>query len=213
MNLNNFIDHTFLKATGTKEVIKNLCEEAKQYKFKAVCVNPMWVKYASELLINTDVEVATVIGFPLGATTTAAKVAETKQAIADGATEIDVVLSIGKLLDGEFEYVKQDLTEVVKASASYPVKVIIEAVLLNKDQKIMACELSKEAGAAYVKTSTGFSTGGATIEDVALMRKVVGARLGVKASGGVRNAEQAKQMIKAGATRIGTSSGIKMVTE
>ncbi len=213
MKLETFIDHTYLKADGTQEIITRLCQEAKAYQFKAVCVNPTWVSLAANLLQDSGVEVATVVGFPLGATTTVAKTAEASQAVSDGATEIDMVINLGYLLDGDYDSVKKDIIAVVNAANQVPVKVIIETALLNDGQKRKACQLAQEAGAAFVKTSTGFSTAGASVEDIILMRSVVGKYMGVKASGGVRNAQQAKAMIAAGASRIGTSSGIKIVTE
>ena len=212
MNLAQYIDHTFLKANGTQDVIERLCAEARDYQFKAVCVNAGWIKLCHQLLQDTDVEIASVVGFPLGATSTESKVAETIQAIADGATEIDMVINIGHLLDGENAAVEADIAAVVRAAGDVPIKVIIEAAYLNDEQKIRACQLAKSANAAYVKTSTGFGPSGATVEDVALMRKTVGPDMGVKAAGGIRTAEQAIAMIAAGATRIGASSGIKIVT-
>ncbi len=212
MNIAKYIDHTLLKPEATKEQIEKLCQEAKEYEFASVCVNPTWVSYAAELLKGSSVKVCTVIGFPLGATSTETKAFETKQAIEDGATEIDMVINIGRLKSGEDEFVKRDIEAVVNAAKGKAlVKVIIETSLLTNDEKERACRLSVEAGADFVKTSTGFSTGGATVEDVKLMREVVGPNVGVKASGGVRSAEDAKQMIDAGATRIGASSGVAIV--
>ncbi|AIF69292.1 deoxyribose-phosphate aldolase [Palaeococcus pacificus DY20341] len=210
-----YIDHTNLRAYATKEDIIKLCEEAKKYGFYAVCVNPYRVKLAKEQLEGSDVKVATVIGFPLGATPTEVKVFEAKKALEDGAEELDMVLNIGALKDGNYEYVKNDIAEIVKVAHERGalVKVIIETCYLTDEEKEIACKLAMEAGADFVKTSTGFGSGGATIEDVKLMRKVVGDKLGVKASGGIRTYEQAKAMIEAGATRIGTSSGIKIVEE
>lgn len=206
------IDHTLLKAETTKEQIKVLCEEAKEYGFASVCVNPTWVKYAAELLQGSDVKVCTVIGFPLGANTTETKAFETKNAIENGATEVDMVINIGALKDGDDELVERDIKAVVEAAKGKALtKVIIETCLLTEEEKVRACELSVKAGADYVKTSTGFSTGGATVEDVALMRKTVGPNIGVKASGGVRNTEDAQKMIEAGATRIGASAGVSIV--
>lgn len=212
MNIAKYIDHTLLKPEATKVQIEKLCQEAKEYEFASVCVNPTWVSYAAELLKGSSVKVCTVIGFPLGATSTETKAFETKQAIEDGATEIDMVINIGRLKSGEDEFVKRDIEAVVNAAKGKAlVKVIIETSLLTNDEKERACRLSVEAGADFVKTSTGFSTGGATVEDVKLMREVVGPNVGVKASGGVRSAEDAKQMIDAGATRIGASSGVAIV--
>ncbi len=206
------IDHTLLKAETTKEQIKVLCEEAKEYGFASVCVNPTWVKYAAELLQGSDVKVCTVIGFPLGANTPETKAFETKNAIENGATEVDMVINIGALKDGDDELVERDIKAVVEAAKGKALtKVIIETCLLTEEEKVRACELSVKAGADYVKTSTGFSSGGATVEDVALMRKTVGPNIGVKASGGVRNTEDAQKMIEAGATRIGASAGVSIV--
>ncbi|MDN4607061.1 deoxyribose-phosphate aldolase [Sporosarcina highlanderae] len=207
-----YIDHTLLKADAKKEEIISLCEEAKTYSFASVCVNPAWVKTASEILKGTDVEVCTVIGFPLGASTTEVKAFETKDAIEKGATEIDMVINIGALKSGDDDTVGQDIAGVVDAAKGKAiVKVIIETSLLTDQEKRKACELSRAAGADFVKTSTGFSTGGATEEDVKLMRGVVGPEMGVKASGGVRSFEDMQKMINAGATRIGASSGVKIM--
>jgi deoxyribose-phosphate aldolase len=211
-NIAKMIDHTLLKADTKKEQIVKLCEEAKQYGFASVCVNPTWVATAAELLKGTDVKVCTVIGFPLGANTPETKAFETKDAIEKGATEVDMVINIGALKDGNDELVERDIRAVVDAAKGKAlVKVIIEACLLTEEEKVRACELAVKAGADYVKTSTGFSTGGATVEDVALMRKTVGPEIGVKASGGVRDLQGAEAMIKAGATRIGASSGVAIV--
>jgi deoxyribose-phosphate aldolase len=212
MDIAGMIDHTLLKPEATKEQIKKLCEEAKEYKFASVCVNPGWVKYASELLEGTGVNVVTVIGFPLGATTLESKVFEAKNAVENGAAEVDMVLNIGALKGGDNDYVEKEIRAVVDAVKGKALtKVIIEASLLTDEEKVRACELAVKAGADYVKTSTGFSTGGATVEDVKLMRKTVGPDIGVKASGGVRSAEDAKNMIEAGASRIGASSGVAIV--
>ena len=206
------IDHTALKADTSKDSIRVLCEEARANKFKAVCVNPTHVRYCSELLKDTEVKVATVIGFPLGANTPQTKAFETKDAIAMGAHEVDMVINIGALKDGDLDLVKADIEAVVVAADNKAlVKVIIETALLTDDEKTKACQLAMEAGADYVKTSTGFSTGGATLEDVRLMRSVVGEKLGVKASGGVKDYKTAVAMMEAGATRIGTSSGVEIV--
>ena len=205
------IDHTLLKADTTRPQIEKLCEEAKKYVFASVCVNPTWVKYSAELLAGTEVKVCTVIGFPLGASTSAVKAFETKDAIANGAGEIDMVINIGALKNGEFDVVRDDIKAVVEAANGTLVKVIIETCLLTEEEKVKACQLSVEAGADFVKTSTGFSTGGANAEDIALMRKTVGPDLGVKASGGVRNLEDMKKMIENGATRIGASSGVAIM--
>ncbi|MCM3215324.1 MULTISPECIES: deoxyribose-phosphate aldolase [Niallia] len=206
------IDHTLLKADATKEQVKTLCEEAKEYSFASVCVNPTWVQYASELLAGTEVKVCTVIGFPLGATTSATKAFETANAIENGATEVDMVINIGALKDKNFDLVKEDIKAVVDAAKGKALtKVIIETSLLTDEEKEKACVLAVEAGTDFVKTSTGFSTGGATVEDIALMRKTVGPEIGVKASGGVRSSEDTEKMIEAGATRIGASSGVAIV--
>jgi deoxyribose-phosphate aldolase len=211
-NIAKMIDHTLLKADSTKDQVTKICEEAKEYKFASVCVNPGWVKYSAELLQGTDVKVCTVIGFPLGATTSETKAFETKDAIEKGATEVDMVINIGALKDGNDDLVKQDIEAVTNAAKGKALtKVIIETSLLTDEEKERACRLAVEAGTDYVKTSTGFSTGGATIEDIKLMRKTVGPDIGVKASGGVRSVEDAKNMIEAGATRIGASSGVQIV--
>ncbi|WP_335869313.1 deoxyribose-phosphate aldolase [Bacillus sp. 2205SS5-2] len=206
------IDHTLLKAEATKQQVDTLCEEAREHQFASVCVNPTWVKYSSEKLQGSDVEVCTVIGFPLGATTPETKAFETKNAIENGATEVDMVINIGALKDRDLELVERDIRAVVAASKGKALsKVIIETSLLSDEEKVIACELSVKAGADYVKTSTGFSTGGATVADVTLMRKTVGPDIGVKASGGVRSVEDAQAVMEAGATRIGASSGVKIV--
>jgi deoxyribose-phosphate aldolase len=205
------IDHTLLKAEATKEQVLQICKEAKQYGFASVCVNPTWVKFSAEQLAGTDVKVCTVIGFPLGANTSAVKAYETKDAIANGAGEIDMVINIGALKDANYDLVREDIKAVVDAANGTLVKVIIESCLLTEEEKIKACELAVEAGADFVKTSTGFSTGGATAEDIALMRKTVGPDIGVKASGGVRSLEDMKLMVQNGATRIGASSGVAIM--
>ncbi|HFI0040840.1 TPA: deoxyribose-phosphate aldolase [Streptococcus suis] len=211
MKLNKFIDHTVLKPETTKEQVAKVLEEAKEYDFASVCINPTWVSFAAEGLKGTDVKVCTVIGFPLGANTPAVKAFETKDAIANGADEIDMVINIGALKDKNYDLVLEDIKAVVDASGDKLVKVIIETCLLTDEEKVKACELSKEAGADFVKTSTGFSTGGATVEDVALMRKTVGPEMGVKASGGARSYEDAIAFIEAGASRIGASSGVAIM--
>lgn len=214
MQLNQYIDHTLLKADTTKDQIEKLCAEAKEYGFASVCVNPTWVKYSSELLEGTNVKVCTVIGFPLGAATSETKAFETKNAIMNGATEVDMVINIGELKNNNTELVETDIRSVVEAANGRALtKVIIETCLLTDEEKVKACELSVKAGADFVKTSTGFSTGGAIVEDVKLMRKSVGPKIGVKASGGIRTKEDALIMIDAGATRIGASSGINIVKE
>jgi len=211
-NIAAMIDHTLLKPEATKQQIEALCQEAKEYKFASVCVNPTWVSTAKELLQGSGVMVCTVIGFPLGATTSETKAFETKNAIDHGAEEVDMVINIGALKDGNDELVENDIRAVVEAAKGKAhTKVIIETSLLSKEEKIRACELSLKAGADFVKTSTGFSTGGATPEDIALMRKTVGPDMGVKASGGVRSTEDVQKMIEAGATRIGASSSIAII--
>ncbi|MBH8597377.1 deoxyribose-phosphate aldolase [Thermoactinomyces sp. CICC 10523] len=206
------IDHTLLKPEATLEQIRFLCEEAKQYHFASVCVNPFWVKEAAKLLAGTDVKVCTVVGFPLGATTTETKVFETKDAVKNGADEIDMVINIGALKSGDSETVKRDIEAVVKAAEGKLVKVILETGLLNDEEIAGASKLAKEAGAHFVKTSTGFGNGGATVEAVRLMRKTVGTDLGVKASGGIRDQETAKKMVEAGANRIGASASVAIVS-
>lgn len=210
-NIASYIDHTILKPDTTKEMVKKVCDEAKEYLFSSVCVNPYYVKYAKELLKGTDVNVASVIGFPLGSTLKEVKAFEAMKAIEDGATELDMVINIGALKDRAYEVVLNDIKAVVDiAKEKALVKVIIETCLLNEEEKIKACELAKKANAQYVKTSTGFSIAGATVEDVALMRKIVGDSMGVKASGGIRDYDKAKKMIDAGASRIGASSSINI---
>lgn len=204
-----YIDHTLLKQESTQADIIQLCKEAKQYQFATVCVNPFWVKTAAEELKSSGVGVATVIGFPLGATSTFTKVAETRDAIASGATEVDMVINIGALKSKDEMAVYQDIRQIVRAANGQAlVKVIIETGFLTDEEKKRACMIAKEAGADFVKTSTGFGPGGATVEDIKLMRETVGPEIGVKASGGVRDFETAKAMIDAGATRIGASSGV-----
>jgi deoxyribose-phosphate aldolase len=209
------IDHTLLKADATEAQIVALCEEAARYNFAAVCVNSYWVNTCAELLKDTDVKVATVVGFPLGAMSTEAKVFETEDAILQGATEIDMVINIGELKADELANVAHDIRQVVRVAHQYDaiVKVIIETCLLTEEEKIKACLIAKSMGADFVKTSTGFAGGGATAEDVRLMRAVVGPEMGVKASGGVRSLADARVMIEAGANRIGASSGVKIVEE
>ena len=212
MNKAKLIDHTLLKADATKEQIVKLCKEAREYGFASVCVNPVWVETAAAELKGSDVKVCTVIGFPLGASTTAVKAAETKDAIPNGAEEVDMVLAIGLLKSGAYEKVESDIRAVTEiASNKAIVKVIIETSLLSEEEKKRACELSLSAGADFVKTSTGFSTGGATAQDVALMRKIVGNRAGVKASGGIRGLKDLQDMVEAGANRIGASSGVSIM--
>ncbi|WP_055106850.1 deoxyribose-phosphate aldolase [Paenibacillus ihumii] len=207
------IDHTLLKPDASREAIMQLAREAKQYHFASVCVNPGQIESAYEILKDTpDVKVCTVIGFPLGASTPETKAFETKDAIEKGATEIDMVINIGALKDKNDELVLKDIKAVVEAAQGRGlIKVIIETCLLTNEEKVRACELAVKAGANFVKTSTGFSTGGATTDDISLMRKTVGPNIGVKASGGVRSLEDVNAMVKAGATRVGTSSGIAIV--
>lgn len=210
--LAKMIDHTLLRADATQSEMAKLTEEAKQYQFASVCVNPGWVAYAAEQLQGSGVDICTVIGFPLGASTSETKAFETKDAIAKGATEVDMVINISALKDGKDDFVEQDIRAVVEAATGKAlVKVIIETCLLTDEEKVRACQAAVRAGADFVKTSTGFSTGGATPEDIALMRRTVGPDVGVKASGGVRSLEDMQKMIEAGATRIGASSGVKIM--
>jgi deoxyribose-phosphate aldolase len=210
-----YIDHTLLKPDATQAQIAQLCHEARQYDFAAVCVNPTHVKLCADLLKGSNVAVCTVVGFPLGATPPEVKAYETQQAIDDGATEIDMVINIGALKGGEYDLVERDIAMVTRTAHNNGAlcKVIIEAALLNEQEKIKACELSKKAGADYVKTSTGFGPGGATVADVTLMRRVVGPGMGIKAAGGIRSFADAKGMVEAGATRIGASAGVKILQE
>lgn len=212
MDIKSMIDHTLLKPDSSKEAVSLLCEEAKKYEFAAICVNPYYISLCKELLKDTSVKIATVVGFPLGASTKETKAFETLDAIKKGAQEIDMVINIGALKDKDYDVVLDDIKAVVEAARDKAiVKVILETCLLTDDEKKKACEISLEVGAHFVKTSTGFSTGGATIEDVKLMKSIVGNKMEVKASGGIRDLETAKKMIEAGATRLGTSSGIKIV--
>ncbi|MGL5382768.1 MAG: deoxyribose-phosphate aldolase [Culicoidibacterales bacterium] len=211
MQLNKLIDHTILKPETVQSQVEMICEEALAYDFASVCINPTWVKLASTLLAESDVKVCTVIGFPLGANTPEVKAFETKDAISNGAQEIDMVINIGAAKAGNWELVERDIRAVVEAANGTLVKVIIETCLLTDEEKVQACLASVAAGADYVKTSTGFSTGGATIADVQLMRETVGPDIGVKASGGVRSYEDMEAMVSAGATRIGTSSGVLLM--
>jgi deoxyribose-phosphate aldolase len=209
------IDHTLLKPDATRQDIETLCREAAQFHFATVCVNPAWVALAAQLLRGSGVGVCSVVGFPLGATTADVKHYETRRAIFDGASEIDMVINIGALKSGDLRTVERDIAAVVGPcrEANVVSKVILEVALLNDDEKIAGCTLSKAAGADFVKTSTGFASGGATAADVALMRRVVGADMGVKAAGGVRDFEGLKAMVAAGATRVGASAGVKIVQE
>ena len=211
MGLNKYIDHTILKATASGTDVQKLCEEAIEHEFYSVCVNGCYVADAKQLLQGTDVKVAAVVGFPLGAMTTAAKVFEAKEAIENGASEIDMVINVAKLKDGEFEYVENEIRQIKEAIGDNVLKVIIETCYLTDEEKVKACELSLVAKADFVKTSTGFGTGGATYEDVKLMKSVVGDNAKVKASGGVRDKETAQKYVDLGADRLGTSSGIDIV--
>lgn len=212
--LARMIDHTLLKPDATQKEIEKLCAEAKQYGFASVCVNPSNVKLCVKLLHNTDVKVCTVIGFPLGATSSVVKTFEASCAIKDGAREVDMVINIGMLKSGEYNYVENDILSVVSAAHKYGIltKVIIETGLLTNEEKVKACVLAKNAGADFVKTSTGFIKDGATVDDVLLMRKVVGPKLGIKASGGIRSHEEALALIASGADRIGASASVMIVT-
>ena len=211
MAYNKLIDHTLLKQDATPEQIIALCEEAKQFDFMSVCVNPAYVPLAAKCLEGSDVKVCTVIGFPLGMNLTRTKVEEAELAIKEGADEIDMVINVGMLKAGHDQYVEEEIRELKAVAGQKVLKVIIETCLLTDEEKVRACIASKNAGADFVKTSTGFSTGGATVHDVALMRKTVGPDMGVKASGGVRTHEDLVAMVEAGATRIGTSNGTKIL--
>ncbi|MGX7078604.1 deoxyribose-phosphate aldolase [Gemella parahaemolysans] len=211
MGLNKYIDHTILKATASSSDVQKLCEEAIEHEFYSVCVNGCYVADAKQLLQGTDVKVAAVVGFPLGAMTTAAKVFEAKEAVENGASEIDMVINVAKLKDGEFDYVENEIRLIKEAIGDNVLKVIIETCYLTDEEKVKACELSLVAKADFVKTSTGFGTGGATYEDVKLMKSVVGDNAKVKASGGVRDKETAQKYVDLGAERLGTSSGIEIV--
>ncbi len=212
MDFAKLIDHTILKPDATKDEVKKLCEEAKEYGFYSVCVNSSFVYYCAQQLKDSDVKICAVAGFPLGAMSTDAKTAEALAAIEDGADEIDMVIHVGMVKSGDWDYVKQDIASVVEAAGGRAiVKVILETCLLTDEEIVTACQICKEAGAAFVKTSTGFSTGGATVKAVSLMRKTVGPVMGVKASGGIRTLEKAKEMAAAGADRLGTSSGVQIM--
>ena len=209
MTYNQYIDHTLLKANATQEELLKLCDEAVVYSFASVCINPFWVPLCKEALKDSNVKVCTVIGFPLGASTTFIKAAEASKAVEDGANEIDMVINVSALKDKKYDFVQADIAAVVNAIKGKAIlKVILETCLLSKEEIVKACELSKAAGAQFVKTSTGFSTGGATVEDVKLMKDTVGDALEVKASGGVRDYETAMKVIEAGATRIGASASV-----
>ena len=213
MKINKFIDHTVLSQDADEKKIDKLIAEAKEHDFASVCVNSCWTKKCAEALKYSDVNVCVVVGFPLGAMDTKSKAFETKTAIENGADEIDMVINVGWLKSGRYSDVENDIREVKKACGDKHLKVIIECCLLTDEEKVKACELSERAGAEFVKTSTGFSKSGATVEDVALMRKTVGDRLGVKAAGGIRDGKTAVAMIKAGASRLGCSAGIKIIEE
>lgn len=213
MQMNKMIDHTILKADATTADVLRLCEEAKTYDFASVCVNACYAKTVADALVGSDVKTCCVVGFPLGAMTSAAKAFEAREAVKNGAQEIDMVIHVGALREGKDDYVEADIRAVVEASAPAIVKVIIETCYLNEDEKKRACALALKAGAAFVKTSTGFGSGGATAEDVALMKACVGDAAKVKASGGIRTKADADKMVRAGAERIGASAGIAIVTE
>ena len=213
MKVNKLIDHTILKAFATEEEVLKLCAEAKEYDFKSVCVNPVNVALAKKALEGSNVLVCTVVGFPLGANTKEIKALETLDAIKNGADEIDMVINIGKAKEHDFEYIEDEIKCVVTASAGKTTKVIIETCYLSDEEKIECCKAAKSAGATFVKTSTGFGTGGATASDIKLMRTTVGAEMGVKASGGVRSFDDVKVMVDNGATRIGASSGIQIMKD
>lgn len=211
MELNKYIDHTNLKQDMSEQDLIKLVNEAKEYDFFSICINPCWVKQASELLAGSNTKVCSVIGFPLGANTTNIKVLEAKEAIANGASEIDMVINVSKLKDKDYEYVYNEIKQIKEAIGNNVLKVIIEACLLTNEEKTIACQIIMKAGANFVKTSTGMSTGGATVEDVKLFKEVVGDATLIKAAGGVRTYEDAISMIEAGANRIGTSGGVKIV--
>ena len=213
MKINKFIDHTLLAQDADEKRIEKLIDEAKEHDFASVCVNTCWTKKCAEALKDTDVNVCVVVGFPLGAMDTKSKAFEAKTAVEDGADEVDMVINVGWLKSGRYSDCENDIREVKKACGDKHLKVIIECCLLSEEEKVMACRLSENAGADFVKTSTGFSKGGATVEDVSLMRKTVGDRLGVKAAGGIRDGKTAVAMIEAGASRLGCSAGIKIIEE
>lgn len=214
MNIASRIDHTLLRADSRKEEIEKLCQEAKDYKFASVCVNPSYVELCAELLKGTGVKLATVIGFPLGATSKEVKAFETREALAKGANEFDMVINIAALKNGDYNLVREDIEEVVGAAGrSSIVKVIIETCLLTEEEKIMACQLAKEAGADFVKTSTGFSKAGAQLDDIRLMRATIGEDMKIKASGGIRDLERARKMVEAGADRIGASASVQIAED
>lgn len=211
--LAGYFDHTLLKPAGTSSEVRKICDEAVEYGFISVCVNPVHVKMVKSILAATPVKVCSVVGFPLGANTSAVKAEETARAVAEGADEIDMVINVGALKDGNHHLVTEEIRGVVAAAGGRVVKVIIETCLLTEEEKITACKLAREAGAHFVKTSTGFAGGGATEEDVALMRKTVGESMGVKASGGIKSLDDARRMIAAGADRLGASAGVAIMQE
>ncbi len=209
--LASYIDHTLLKPEASREQIRAVCEEAKQYHFASVCVNPCWVPLIAEELKGSGVSVCCVIGFPLGASLSSVKAFEAREAVAAGAQEIDMVINIGAVKSGGWELVREDIAAVNAAKGTAKLKVIIETCLLTDEEKVRVCQIAKEVGADFVKTSTGFSTGGATVHDVELMRRTVGPEMGVKASGGIRTLADALAMIEAGASRLGASAGVKII--
>lgn len=211
MKLNTYIDHTILGQDARKEDVRKICQEALEYEFKTVCVQPYWISFCKEVLAGSNVGITTVVGFPLGANRPEVKAFETQMAIEDGADEIDMVLNVGALKSGLLDQVKEDILAVRKASTGKVLKVILETCLLSREEIVLACEMAQEAGADFVKTSTGFSSGGATLEAVKLMSQTVGSKMGVKASGGIRDQETAMAMIDAGATRIGASKSISIL--
>lgn len=212
-NIAALIDHTLLKPDAIRDEVRQLCEEARTHGFASVCVNPVYVSFCAREMEGSSIPVCTVIGFPLGGTVTSVKVDETRRAFRDGAREFDMVMNIGALKDGDFATVEADIRQVVKAAGECVVKVIIETSLLTREEKVTACRLVQKAGAHFVKTSTGFSGQGATVEDVALMRRVVGPSVGVKASGGIKTYQDAVAMVEAGASRIGSSAGVAIVSQ
>lgn len=209
--LASYIDHTILKADATRAQVKKICDEAKQYSFAAVCVNPSYIRDVAEQLAGTQVAPCCVISFPLGATTPEMKAAECRAAVSEGAREVDMVVNVGAIKSGEWDLVRTDIKSVNDAKGAAKLKVIIEACLLTDEEKVKVCEIARDVGADFVKTSTGFSTGGATVQDVALMRKTVGPDIGVKASGGIHTYEDVLVMLQAGASRIGASAGVKII--
>ncbi|MDR0200016.1 MAG: deoxyribose-phosphate aldolase [Streptococcaceae bacterium] len=209
--INTYIDHTILKPEANETAVKKIIDEAKKYHFASVCINPTWVELTAKELAGSGVATCTVIGFPLGANTSAVKAVEAQSAIAAGADEIDMVINVGAVKSGNWDLVKSDIAAVNAVKSDKILKVIIETCLLTDDEKVKACQIAKEVGADFVKTSTGFSTGGATVEDVKLMRETVGPDMGVKASGGIHNREEAEAMIAAGASRLGCSAGVAIM--